>query len=87
MTLPSPRYLQHAPQYYPPEAAFPLAREPALPRTPAPPSLPPVPGPVEFMQLSTNPPNPSAAKPAGGIVVPTIGSAPERIPSIEDDEE
>jgi hypothetical protein len=27
MTLPSPRYLEHHPQYFPPEPAFPLARE------------------------------------------------------------
>jgi hypothetical protein len=27
MTLPSPRYLQHPPQYFPPSPAFPLTRE------------------------------------------------------------
>jgi hypothetical protein len=27
MTLPSPRYLQHPPQYFPPSPAFPLSRE------------------------------------------------------------
>jgi hypothetical protein len=27
MTLPSGRYLQHAPQYFPPSPAFPLTRE------------------------------------------------------------
>lgn len=27
MTLPSPRYLQHYPQYFPPDPAFPLPRE------------------------------------------------------------
>jgi hypothetical protein len=27
MTLPSPRYLEHYPQYFPPDPAFPLPRE------------------------------------------------------------
>ncbi|MCY2939456.1 MAG: hypothetical protein NTV55_14010 [Planctomycetota bacterium] len=27
MTLPSPQYLEHAPQYVPPSPAFPLSRE------------------------------------------------------------
>lgn len=27
LTLPSPRYLQHYPQYFPPDPAFPLPRE------------------------------------------------------------
>jgi hypothetical protein len=27
MTLPSPRYLEHPPQYFPPSPPFPLARE------------------------------------------------------------
>ena len=27
MTLPSPHYLQHPPQYFPPSPAFPLSRE------------------------------------------------------------
>jgi len=27
MTLPSPRYLQHPPQYFPPSPPFPLSRE------------------------------------------------------------
>ena len=27
MTLPSPHYLQHRPQYFPPEPSFPLSRE------------------------------------------------------------
>lgn len=27
MTLPSPYYLQHRPQYFPPEPSFPLSRE------------------------------------------------------------
>lgn len=53
MTLPSPRYLQHPPQYIPPSPPFPLPRElsaqeavaaaPALGAPPAVPLPPPVP--------------------------------------------
>lgn len=54
MTLPSPRYLQHPPQYFPPSPAFPLTRELAsqeaiaaapLPGAPVAPLPAPVPGP------------------------------------------
>jgi hypothetical protein len=56
MTLPSPRYLQLPPQYFPPSPPFPLPRELASqeaaaaapapgapPAVPLPPPLPPVP--------------------------------------------
>lgn len=57
MTLPSPRYLQHPPQYFPPSPPFPLPRElasqeaaaaaPAVggaaPGAPLPAPVPPVP--------------------------------------------
>ena len=33
MTLPSPYYLQHRPQYFPPEPSFPLSRELATMQT------------------------------------------------------
>jgi hypothetical protein len=60
MTLPSPHYLQHYPQYFPPDPAFPLQREldsmqgaegvlrPALPPGAAPLPAPPgaLPGPI-----------------------------------------
>lgn len=35
MTLPSPRYLQHYPQYFPPDPSFPLPRELAAQEDPA----------------------------------------------------
>jgi hypothetical protein len=58
MTLPSPRYLEHPPQYFPPSPPFPLPRElaaqeaaaatavigPEAPPGPAAPLPPPVPG-------------------------------------------
>jgi hypothetical protein len=50
LTLPSPRYLQHLPQYFPPSPSFPLPRElesleaaslpPAGPVPPAPRNIP-----------------------------------------------
>jgi hypothetical protein len=61
MTLPTPRYLQHPPQYFPPSPAFPLSRElasqeaiagaaPGVPAVPLPPAVPggggPAPAPV-----------------------------------------
>ena len=77
MTLPSPQYLQHFPQYYP-------ANDPTAILTPVP-VLPPVPGPMEFMQLFNYPPNVPSVMPAGGIIVPTSGKpAPERIPLIDE---
>jgi hypothetical protein len=48
MTLPSPRYLQHRPQYIPPSPDFPLERELAYmqQQQPAPGAAPGIPPPV-----------------------------------------
>lgn len=68
MTLPSPRYLQHPPQYFPQSPPFPLPRElsaqeataaaPAIGAPPAVPLPPPVP--------------PAAAGPAPGAAPPPV---------------
>jgi hypothetical protein len=71
MTLPSPRYLDHPPQYFPPSPPFPLARELASQERanaealgvggagavqPPPPPIPPGPGPGEPPPVPLPPP-------------------------------
>jgi hypothetical protein len=72
MTLPSPAYLQHPPQYFPPDAAvFPLQRE--------------LPGPVPAMPCPTGPyptpvlaPATYAGPPSPGLPIGTVMPAPPR---------
>jgi hypothetical protein len=82
MTLPSGRYLNHPPQYFPPSPAFPLSRElasqeaaagalgPGGPAGPLPapvPGVPPGPAPVPA-------PGPAPAPPPGAGVLPPPGA-------------
>jgi hypothetical protein len=73
MTLPSPRYLQHPPQYFPPSPAFPLTRElaaqeavaasttPGVAPLPPPVVPPPVPPPQAVPPVPPVPPVPAPA--------------------------
>jgi len=61
MTLPSPHYLQHPPQYFPPSPAFPLSRELAAQERAAAAAAGDVGGPA---------PLPEAAGPGGGGLPP-----------------
>jgi hypothetical protein len=60
MTLPSGRYLQHPPQYFPPSPPFPLSRELAYQQTVA----------------AQGAPGTAAVAPLPPPVVPPIGPAP-----------
>jgi hypothetical protein len=82
MTLPSPRYLEHYPQYFAPDPAFPLPRELASPENPQ--------GPVrragcaidpcyrERCQLATQPP--SCCAPTLGAVIGAATGRPMPAP-------
>lgn len=63
MTLPSGRYLEHPPQYFPPSPAFPLSKELATmeKQQAAAAGVPAVPG------------VPDAGMPGGGMVLPPPG--------------
>jgi hypothetical protein len=79
MTLPSPRYLQHPPQYFPPSPPYPLPRELAsqeatyaapapgvpAPAVPLPPALPAPGAPVPGAPAQLPPPVPAPAPPGG----------------------
>ena len=93
MTLPSPHYLNHYPQYFPADSQPPSPQQAEVIKAPTTVPqqivLPAIPGPVEFMQLArgTLAPqsNPGVIAAGGGLVVPTIGKpVPERIPMIEE---
>lgn len=56
MALPSPRYLQHAPQYFPPDPAFPLPRELRAMECPPAPCPVPVPPVIGFTMSAMAPP-------------------------------
>ncbi len=83
MTLPSPRYLQHYPQYFPPDPSFPLPRELATmtdpdgsarggAAVPGAPALVPPAAPV--------PASPPGAIPPQGAAPPPVG-APAPVPN------
>ena len=93
MTLPSPHYLNHYPQYFPADSQPPSPQQAEVIKAPTTVPqqivLPAIPGPVEFMQLArgTLAPqsNPGVIAAGGGLVVPIIGKpVPERIPMIEE---
>ncbi|MBN9522232.1 hypothetical protein J0H58_27560 [bacterium] len=76
MTLPSPRYLQHYPQYFPPDPSFPLPRELATMTdpdgsarggvaVPGAPALVPPAAPVPASPPGAIPPQGAAPPPAG----------------------
>lgn len=82
MTLPSPHYLKHYPQYLPPDPPFPLQREldsmqgpevlrPGAPGV-VPPPLPPLP--------DVRPPAPQGGVPPAGIPAPAPAPAPGAVP-------
>ncbi len=74
MTLPSPRYLEHYPQYFTPDPVFPLPRELANMTDPTGAGVGgavPLPAPV---------PAPAALPGAGGGANPAPGSAPVAVP-------
>ncbi|MFO0843451.1 MAG: hypothetical protein U0797_13800 [Gemmataceae bacterium] len=84
-TLPSPRYLQHPPQYIPPSSPFPLQRElaamqsVAVPTTSgsAPPAAPGTPSPPAFSGPA-GPGSPATTPPSGGpIPNPNVGPGPQ----------
>ena len=77
VTLPSGRYLQHPPQYFPPDPVFPLQREPlVVPKSVAPPTAEQVnavsPDVVKFLQTGAFDPNftASASKPTTPPIAP-----------------
>ena len=77
MTLPSPRYLEHYPQYFPPDPAFPLPRELASQEDPdgrvrgaGIPNIGPAPVPPGPLPVSP------VAEPIGVVVVPAPGPVP-----------
>lgn len=72
MTLPSPHYLKHPPQYFPPDPSFPLQREVDSMQDPdgalrrggvAGPALPAIQAPLNAPQQKADP---NMAAPAGG---------------------
>jgi hypothetical protein len=83
MTLPSPHYLKHQPQYFPPDPAFPLQRElnamqdpEGLARSGVGAPLPtPAPGPLGQAAPSV-PPLVQPPAPAGSPIAPPIGATP-----------
>jgi len=75
MTLPSPRYLQHQPQYFPADPAFPLPRELATMTDPAG-AGGMIGGPGGPAVVPPAVPVPVPAGPAIGPGVPPVGKAP-----------
>ena len=68
MTLPSGRYLEHPPQYFPPSPAFPLTREVAAQEAAAAAALPGAPAP-----LPPPVPAPGGPPPVAPLPPPAIG--------------
>jgi hypothetical protein len=89
MTLPSPQYLQHQPQYFPPDPQFPLPRELAsqtLPPQAIPqPAMPqqPFPFPSSQMVPSLPPPTipPTGIVPASATMPPPMPQAARAVPT------
>lgn len=71
MTLPSPEYLRHPPQYIPPSPPFPLPRELASQEAAA---AAPIVGAAPAVPLP--PPLPPAAAPAGPPAAPPVAPPP-----------
>jgi hypothetical protein len=77
VTLPSPRYLQHPPQYFPPSPPFPLSRELAYQESVSAQAqgaqgglVPPPPGPAPVVPPAAVPAPPPAAVPAPPAPMP-----------------
>ncbi len=71
MTLPTGHYLEHPPQYFPPDPAFPLMREEAHMEEQAAGVAQPVPGPAPLQA-----PLPAPVGPAPGPLPPPVPGAP-----------
>lgn len=79
MTLPSGRYLEHPPQYFPPTPAFPLPRELAMAQAPTAPQAPagvPTVSPPTVLQPGTPLPLPAPPGPLPAPVAPPATGGP-----------